>query len=1362
MSQTNSSVSYNGYGVHYDGVNIVLDAIAENLEIGDMLLFDVQEKDYKILKMSTYNADSFDEYDLSSDSINNGRYILSHSHWIETVKGKGIFVWHEPINSRVAQPNKYVVYGFDFTQDGSFNFKSYGYGALSTPTEITWSKGDDISTIWHELSTSIVGYTAYGNSYDTGEYPGIEGECLFLSIGGVNGNNISITNKTGGAANIQILDLSYNCWDNGIVLSRKHRVFAECYHSALDELGLNKSLGWLCNKRGTVTGSAGWDFDLMKAFAEEEGASSFASSGSDISYTNSLFPMSPAGFASCETGTASAQACFTRNNGDYDTYLNSLMIDENSMSGHVSLDLQDSTSSDRILSTATTEDFDTNSIPCYPQVHDAAQVGIPAIFGLSFCTGNFRPANLHEVCTVMKNKAKLIEVLPDFYTNLLPEVFINTGMYSYLFSGDGIIYQTPANRLGTSKNTISVIELQLKESVDIPKFRDIQFVSDDGSTVCLKATLDEESTGIIAQGFIYSDTSDEMTLWYASHVNGTFSGNILDGKITGLGYGEEFYYRAFAINQVGIGYSGIKKFTKSYAVPILNIWNPVEISNLVFTVKEQITDNGGLPIIKEGVCYSTHHNPTISDHVSVVGSPTDNYPQNTLTIDRFLEPITTYYVRAFARNNAGVGYSEEKSFRTGAVIPTVTLQIGHNASQQQQEQQARGTATGFVYTGRVTFNGGANVTRQGIVYGTSQNPIVDDANNTTIDASITYPSFNGTVSGLSTGTYYIRAFAINSAGTSYSTQLSTNIINDDVCTVNFRKLYTVEDEYSYFDEVDLSEFRPHGFTMHVYSGTDVMSNKVHKVNCIIDEHHWASTPAPTEVGLCWATSPSNIALDTPTAGSTHNNGKACTYNEIEAYDPDDGYHGAISLWEDDFYSFASSAALPELPYGATYYFKAYVINQNGISYSPEMFSYTVPSQQDLLPIVSVALVNKGATTAIIDSFITNPHWSSSTITKGICWGTSQSPTMAGNSIYGSTNQYRYNITNLLPETTYYVRGYAENEAGSSYSPNLMFRTGPLGLFTIDGSGHKVQFSQGNLYYTISTQEFSFFSSQLDTEESTGIISRFGWGASNYEHGANRWKPEYRDPGSMPSDPGVLTNDDYLAYHAWNFSLFEGPGNQNPGIVKGMADWGYNAITNGGNKENSWRTLTYQQWMYVLIGRKPSLHLTYFPFVYAKIAKSGGGYAYGIIILPDDWDYNYTLVYNQYIYSDLSGLNPNGSFPSIHYYDNTLTYAQWTTLEGLGCVFLPDYPARINGTSNYIESWSDMFNHGNHVFLTGYWSSSKAGTGTNVRADGMGFSAAKESGENRTPFLGTMRNSVAGGIDRYYCCLVRLVKDYHAQ
>ena len=48
MSQTNSSVSYNGYGVHYDGVNIVLDAIAENLEIGDMLLFDVQEKNYKI------------------------------------------------------------------------------------------------------------------------------------------------------------------------------------------------------------------------------------------------------------------------------------------------------------------------------------------------------------------------------------------------------------------------------------------------------------------------------------------------------------------------------------------------------------------------------------------------------------------------------------------------------------------------------------------------------------------------------------------------------------------------------------------------------------------------------------------------------------------------------------------------------------------------------------------------------------------------------------------------------------------------------------------------------------------------------------------------------------------------------------------------------------------------------------------------------------------------------------------------------------------------------------------------------------------------------------------------------------------
>jgi len=70
--------------------------------------------------------------------------------------------------------------------------------------------------------------------------------------------------------------------------------------------------------------------------------------------------------------------------------------------------------------------------------------------------------------------------------------------------------------------------------------------------------------------------------------------------------------------------------------------------------------------------------------------------------------------------------------------------------------------------GDVTSDGGASVTARGVAYGTSANP---DINGTiTSDGTGTGP-FTSTLSGLSVNTqYYYRAYATNSAGTSYGTE----------------------------------------------------------------------------------------------------------------------------------------------------------------------------------------------------------------------------------------------------------------------------------------------------------------------------------------------------------------------------------------------------------------------------------------------------------------------------------------------------------------------------------------------------------------------------------------------------------------
>ena len=77
--------------------------------------------------------------------------------------------------------------------------------------------------------------------------------------------------------------------------------------------------------------------------------------------------------------------------------------------------------------------------------------------------------------------------------------------------------------------------------------------------------------------------------------------------------------------------------------------------------------------------------------------------------------------------------------------------------------------------GDVTSNGASSVTARGVCWSTSQNPTVSESYTT--DGSGT-GSFTSNITGLTTGTtYYVRAYATNSAGTSYGEQRSFTAVD---------------------------------------------------------------------------------------------------------------------------------------------------------------------------------------------------------------------------------------------------------------------------------------------------------------------------------------------------------------------------------------------------------------------------------------------------------------------------------------------------------------------------------------------------------------------------------------------------------
>jgi len=61
---------------------------------------------------------------------------------------------------------------------------------------------------------------------------------------------------------------------------------------------------------------------------------------------------------------------------------------------------------------------------------------------------------------------------------------------------------------------------------------------------------------------------------------------------------------------------------------------------------------------------------------------------------------------------------------------------------------------------------------------------------------------------------------------------------------------------------------------------------------------------------------------------------------------------------------------------------------------------------------------------------------------GVCWGENENPALSDNYISAGTvtATFRITITGLEPNTDYYVRAYATNDAGTAYGENELFTT----------------------------------------------------------------------------------------------------------------------------------------------------------------------------------------------------------------------------------------------------------------------------------------------------------------------------------
>ena len=240
-----------------------------------------------------------------------------------------------------------------------------------------------------------------------------------------------------------------------------------------------------------------------------------------------------------------------------------------------------------------------------------------------------------------------------------------------------------------------------------------------------------------------------------------------------------------------------------------------------------------------------------------------------------------------------------------------------------------------------------------------------------------------------------------------------------------------------------------------------------------------------------------------------------------------------------------------------------------------------------------------------------------------------------------------------------------------------FPTGVInGLYSISAT-QQVYFSRGNLQYNAAqgthqcadgtTQQgtWRFAENQWDyigeansniSHTYDGWIDLFGWGTSGWNCGNTYYHPWDSD-------------------HSGG-SLYGPPGEYNLTGSYANSDWGrYNTISNGGSFNYSWRTLTQEEWDYVLNTRSTVSGIRY--------AKAQVNDVNGVILLPDDWNS---------VYYHLNDVNTSNS----SYINNYISLDAWSRLELYGAVFLPTAGSREGTMIAYLGNsgmyWSASYIH----------------------------------------------------------------------
>ena len=399
-----------------------------------------------------------------------------------------------------------------------------------------------------------------------------------------------------------------------------------------------------------------------------------------------------------------------------------------------------------------------------------------------------------------------------------------------------------------------------------------------------------------------------------------------------------------------------------------------EIYNTSARVGGRVTDDGGADITDRGVYWGTSAGPESSGTKLQIGTG----PGVFYDILSGLSPGVKYYVTAYATNVLGTTYGKETFFTTQISLPSV---LTSNVTEY--------TSTTARVGGVVTDNGGFEITRRGVYWGTEPDPRLTG---TKLPIGSGDGEFSHTLTDLSRSlTYYVMAYATNLKGTAYGYEIS----------------FSTEPELPVVFTSGILNITPYsakiGGTVSSSGGTDV-----------------------TERGVYWGNAADPVAT------------------------------GTKRIIGSGTGSFVDS--LDNLNPGSEYYVVAYAVNNIGTAYGEEKSFFTLGNAP---AVNALDYTNLTATSVTLNGLVDANDLTTAvsfeygtTISYGSSLEAVNSPSLKNN------DTVSVNVTGLDPGTLYHYRIKAENDLGTAYSEDLSFTT------VITGITGTVDDYEGNTYQTI--------------------------------------------------------------------------------------------------------------------------------------------------------------------------------------------------------------------------------------------------------------------------------------------------------